>query len=196
MAHTATITTLSGSTSCSTALLSNYALQRCWRAVHQRVPGPLQYAERQLQRQTSSRQHRCLVHAQNGDKPGQQEVTRPKAPATAPSKDPQQQPNRPPQQQQQEKWRNALAWLQDRWQQLDLPQKAYTVAAGSVLLVALPKVLVLLVLLLERVLIGGLLALEEVLLQLLLKGGALLGVLGAVALVGAGVYVFARKAIK
>lgn len=41
------------------------------------------------------------------------------------------------------------------------------------LLVALPKVLVLLVLLLERVLIGGLLALEEVLLQLLLKGGAL-----------------------
>ncbi|WIA20657.1 hypothetical protein OEZ85_005033 [Tetradesmus obliquus] len=37
---------------------------------------------------------------------------------------------------------------------------------------------------------------KEVLLQLLLKGGALLGVLGAVALVGAGVYVFARKAIK
>jgi hypothetical protein len=47
------------------------------------------------------------------------------------------------------------------------------VVLGLVLLAALPKVLVLVVLLLERVLIGGLLALEEVLLQLLLKGGAL-----------------------
>jgi hypothetical protein len=56
---------------------------------------------------------------------------------------------------------------------LDLPQKIYTVVLGLVLLAALPKVLMLVVLMLERVLIGGLLALEEVLLQLLLKGGAL-----------------------
>jgi hypothetical protein len=56
---------------------------------------------------------------------------------------------------------------------LDLTQKIYTVVLGLVLLAALPKVLMLVVLMLERVLIGGLLALEEVLLQLLLKGGAL-----------------------
>lgn len=44
---------------------------------------------------------------------------------------------------------------------------------GLVLLAALPKVLTVLVLVLERFLIGGLLALEEVLLELLLRGGAL-----------------------
>ncbi|KAF6259197.1 hypothetical protein COO60DRAFT_1638544 [Scenedesmus sp. NREL 46B-D3] len=87
-------------------------------------------------------------------------------------------------------------WLQEQWQQLDVPQKAYTVVLGLVLVFALPKVLTLLVLLLERVLLGGLLALEEMLLQLLLKGGALLGAVGAVALLGAGVYLFARKSIK
>uniref|UniRef100_A0A383VM61 Uncharacterized protein n=1 Tax=Tetradesmus obliquus TaxID=3088 RepID=A0A383VM61_TETOB len=195
MAHRPTVTALASRTSSSTSFLKQRALQCGCHAVHQQVPTPLQQPARQLQLHTSSRQRRYLVQAQNEDR-AQQKVTRPKAPATAPTKDPQQQPTSPPQQQQQEQWHNALAWLQEKWQQLDLPQKAYTVVAGLVLLVALPKVLVLLVLLLERVLIGGLLALEEVLLQLLLKGGALLGVLGAVALVGAGVYVFARKAIK
>lgn len=66
-----------------------------------------------------------------------------------------------------------LSWLQQRWEQLDVPQRAYTVIVGLVLLAALPKVLTVLVLVLERFLIGGLLALEEVLLELLLRGGAL-----------------------
>lgn len=64
-----------------------------------------------------------------------------------------------------------------RWEQLDNPQKAYTVLVGLLLLLALPRVLTLVVLGLERVLIGGLLAIEEVLLELLLKGGAVVSVL-------------------
>jgi hypothetical protein len=114
----------------------------------------------------------CCAAAANTLVAAQKEDTRSKAPATAPIKNPQQQqPTGQPQQQ--EQWSSTLGWLRERWQQLDLPQKAYTVVLGVVLLAALPKVVTLLVLLLERVLIGGLLALEEVLLQLLLKGGAL-----------------------
>lgn len=62
--------------------------------------------------------------------------------------------------------------LQQRWEGLDTAQKAYTVAVGLLVLAALPKVLTLLVLGLERILIGGLLAVEEVLLEVLFRSGA------------------------
>ena len=45
-------------------------------------------------------------------------------------------------------------------------------AVGLLVLAALPKVLTLLVLGLERILIGGLLAVEEVLLEVLFRSGA------------------------
>jgi hypothetical protein len=63
--------------------------------------------------------------------------------------------------------------LQSKWDDLDTPQKAYAVIVGLSALVALPKVLTLVVLGVERVIIGGLLAVEEVLLELLFKAGAL-----------------------
>lgn len=62
--------------------------------------------------------------------------------------------------------------LQQKWEALDAAQKGYTVAVGLLVLLALPKALTLLVLGLERVLIGGLLAVEEVLLELVFRGGA------------------------
>jgi len=64
------------------------------------------------------------------------------------------------------------AWLGQQWQRLDLSQRVYTVVVSLVLLAALPKLVTLLVLMLERVLIGGLLSLEELLLNVLLRGGA------------------------
>lgn len=63
--------------------------------------------------------------------------------------------------------------LQSKWDDLDTPQKAYAVVVGLAALVALPRVLTLAVLGVERVIIGGLLAAEEVLLELLFKAGAL-----------------------
>jgi hypothetical protein len=63
--------------------------------------------------------------------------------------------------------------LQSKWADLDTPQKAYAVVVGLAALVALPRVLTLVVLGVERVIIGGLLAAEEVLLELLFKAGAL-----------------------
>jgi hypothetical protein len=81
-----------------------------------------------------------------------------------------------------------LQQLKQKWEDLDTPQKGYAVVVGLLTLAALPRVLTLLVLGLERILIGGLLAVEEVLLQVLFKGGALvselrrLGVLHIVAL--------------
>lgn len=67
----------------------------------------------------------------------------------------------------------ATRWLQaqySRWLQLTSPQKAYTIVLGVILAVALPRLLVLLFVLLERMLVGSLLATEEVLLSLLWKG--------------------------
>jgi hypothetical protein len=66
-----------------------------------------------------------------------------------------------------------LQQLQEKWEGLDTPQKGYAVTVGVLAVAALPKVVTLLVLGLERILIGGLLAIEEVLLQVLFKGGAL-----------------------
>lgn len=54
----------------------------------------------------------------------------------------------------------------------------------------LPRILTLLVLGLERVIIGGLLAAEEALLELLFRGGALVGAIGAIGLLLAGIYLF------
>lgn len=80
------------------------------------------------------------------------------------------------QQQQQQQFlqqRGWAQWLGQQWQRLDLAQRAYTVIVGVVVLAALPKLITLLVLMLERVFIGSLLSLEELLLNLLLRGGAL-----------------------
>jgi len=68
------------------------------------------------------------------------------------------------------------AWvqqLQRKWEQLDTPQKCYAVVVSIAVLGVLPRILTLLVLGLERVIIGGLLAAEEALLELLFRGGAL-----------------------
>lgn len=65
------------------------------------------------------------------------------------------------------------AWVQRKWEQLDTPQKCYAVVVCIAVLGVLPRILTLLVLGLERVIIGGLLAAEEALLELLFRGGAL-----------------------
>eukprot|EP00877_Chromochloris_zofingiensis_P008448 jgi/Chrzof1/3857/Cz13g11110.t1 len=90
----------------------------------------------------------------------------------------------------------ATRWLQaqySRWLQLTSPQKAYTIVLGVILAVALPRLLVLLFVLLERMLVGSLLATEEVLLSLLWKGIIVLFAVVAVALVVYGVYVFVEE---
>jgi hypothetical protein len=74
--------------------------------------------------------------------------------------------------------------LQQRWEGLDTAQKAYTVAVGLLVLAALPKVLTLLVLGLERILIGGLLAVEEVLLEVLFRSGAVVSGGGCMPVIG------------
>lgn len=62
--------------------------------------------------------------------------------------------------------------LQSKWQALDTPQKAYAVVVGLAALALTPKLLTLAVLGVERVIIGGLLVVEEALLELLFRGGA------------------------
>lgn len=109
----------------------------------------------------TSRRSLLVAAAPNGDKstqvkpPAQQQPGRREAPDTADSTP---------------VW---LQQLQQKWEGLDAPQKGYAVVVGVLAAAALPKVVTLLVLGLERILIGGLLAVEEVLLQVLFKGGAL-----------------------
>lgn len=95
---------------------------------------------------------------------------KPRTPAAAPNK--QQEQSRQTVDSSQSPAQSILQQIQQQWNRLDTPQKGYTVVAGLVLLTLLPQVITLLVLLVERVLIGGLLAVEEVLLQLLIRGGA------------------------
>jgi hypothetical protein len=62
----------------------------------------------------------------------------------------------------------AAGWLQSiiqRWQQLNPQQQAYTAVLGLVLAYLLPKLLQLLVVLIERLIVGGLLATEELILR-------------------------------
>jgi hypothetical protein len=59
---------------------------------------------------------------------------------------------------------------------LDTPQRAYAVVAGLAALALTPKLLTLAVLGVERVIIGGLLVVEEALLELLFRGGAVVSV--------------------
>lgn len=80
-----------------------------------------------------------------------------------------------------------LASAKERWEAMHLQQQASLVALGLVAAVALPKVLTLAVLGVERILIGGLLVAEEALLELFYRGGILLG---AAAAVGVSLYAF------
>lgn len=85
-----------------------------------------------------------------------------------------QQPSK--QQQQQQHGHTAPGWQQQlaqRWEASTDPQRGYAVVVALLALAALPRVLTIAVLLLERVVVGALLATEELLLELLLKGGAL-----------------------
>lgn len=67
--------------------------------------------------------------------------------------------------------------VQSKWEGLDTPQKAYAVVVGLAALAVTPRLLTLAVLGVERVIIGGLLVVEEALLELLFRGGALVSVL-------------------
>lgn len=66
--------------------------------------------------------------------------------------------------------------MQSKWEALDTPQKAYAVVVGIAALALTPKLLTLAVLGVERVIIGGLLVVEEALLELLFRGGAVVSV--------------------
>lgn len=70
-----------------------------------------------------------------------------------------------------------LQKVQQQWDGLDWQQRGYAVVLGVVVLAVVPQILSLLVLLLERVVIGGLLEFEEAFVALLFKGGALVSCL-------------------
>jgi len=74
-----------------------------------------------------------------------------------------------------------------------MQQRAATVLAGAAVLFLLPKIVTLVIIGGERVLIGSLLAVEEVLVQLLFKGGVLAGLVGAVGVAAYVVWSFAGK---
>ncbi|PNH06689.1 hypothetical protein TSOC_006906 [Tetrabaena socialis] len=88
---------------------------------------------------------------------------------------------------------NALSAAADTWARLDTQQRLYTVLSGAALLVVGPKLLAVLLIPLERLLVGGLLALEEVVALLLLQGARLVGLVGLAALVLTGAYLFLFK---
>lgn len=64
-----------------------------------------------------------------------------------------------------------LQQIQQQWDLLNWQQRGYAVVLGVVLLAVLPQLLAFGILLLERVLVGGLLAFEEAMVALLFKGG-------------------------
>ncbi|GIL63595.1 hypothetical protein Vafri_17627 [Volvox africanus] len=76
------------------------------------------------------------------------------------------------------------------WSGLDTQQKVYTVIAGVALLVAAPQLLTFLLIAVERLLVGALLAVEEVLAGALLLGTRLVVLVGSLALLGVGAYLF------
>ncbi|KAG2491403.1 hypothetical protein HYH03_010194 [Edaphochlamys debaryana] len=84
----------------------------------------------------------------------------------------------------------ALDTLARVWSGWDAKQKAYAVVAAGVLLLVGPQLLTVLLIPLERLLVGSLLLLEEAIALFLLQGARVLGLMAAVALLGAGVYLF------
>ncbi|GLI59426.1 hypothetical protein VaNZ11_001309 [Volvox africanus] len=85
---------------------------------------------------------------------------------------------------------SALHSAVSTWSGLDTQQKVYTVIAGVALLVATPQLLTFLVIAVERLLVGALLAVEEVLAGALLLGTRLVVLVGTLALLGVGAYLF------
>ncbi|GIL77268.1 hypothetical protein Vretimale_3064 [Volvox reticuliferus] len=76
------------------------------------------------------------------------------------------------------------------WSRLDTQQRVYTVIAGAALLIATPQLLTFLLITVERLLVGALLAVEEVLAGVLLLGTRLVVIVGSLALLGVGAYLF------
>ncbi|KAG2454899.1 hypothetical protein HYH02_000729 [Chlamydomonas schloesseri] len=76
------------------------------------------------------------------------------------------------------------------WEKLDTQQRVYTVVAGSALVLFLPQVVGVLLIPLERLLIGGLLAVEEAFALLVLASARVIALIGLVALVLVGAYLF------
>ncbi|KAG2440145.1 hypothetical protein HXX76_004258 [Chlamydomonas incerta] len=76
------------------------------------------------------------------------------------------------------------------WGELDNKQRVYTVVAGSALVLSLPQIIGVLLIPLERLLVGGLLAVEEAFALLILSSARLIALVGAVGLVLAGIYLF------
>ncbi|KXZ48639.1 hypothetical protein GPECTOR_26g542 [Gonium pectorale] len=87
----------------------------------------------------------------------------------------------------------ALRWASDRWAGLDTQQRVYVVAAGAALVAASPTLLTVMLVPLERIFVGMLLAIEEVLAALLLGSARLVGMAGVLTFAAVGVYLFLLK---
>ncbi|GFR41906.1 hypothetical protein Agub_g2696, partial [Astrephomene gubernaculifera] len=83
-----------------------------------------------------------------------------------------------------------LRTAQDAWAQLDPPQRVYTVIAAVATAALLPQLLALALIPLERLVVGGLLAVEEVFALALLQSAKLALLVGLMTLLAWGVYVF------
>ncbi|KAL6764989.1 hypothetical protein V8C86DRAFT_2466861 [Haematococcus lacustris] len=81
---------------------------------------------------------------------------------------------------------NAKQW----WTGLSTSQKAFTLTAGLAVLVSVPRLLLLLLVGLERTLVGGLLQLEEAVVRALFSLSAVALAAGTLLLLGTGLFVF------
>ncbi|PNW84619.1 hypothetical protein CHLRE_03g151600v5 [Chlamydomonas reinhardtii] len=78
----------------------------------------------------------------------------------------------------------------DFWDKLDTKQRIYTVVAGGALVLSLPQIVGVLLIPLERLLVGGLLAVEQAFALLVLSSVRVIALVGAAGLVLVGLYLF------